>query len=215
MDRILGSSGDDTIGLKKFNAVTGVEIIDGGAGFNRIEGRYYSDTLDFSATTLVNIAEIDGGKNNDTIIGSEGDDVIIGGAGNDYLSGGKGSDNYVIRNGEGTDIISDNGVVGETDRISFMDASVTDLWFARDSSDLLIYSLGQGNILRVDEWYNEVGSVVEEIHAEGQVLYQDQLESLVTAMATFGTPSGGEITLMESERQEVNNAIAASWQTTA
>ncbi len=213
IDRILGSAGDDAIGLREFNQVTGVEIIDGGAGFNRIEGTIYGDTLDFSSTTLLNIAEIDGGNKDDTIIGSQGNDVIIGGANNDYLSGGLGSDNYVIWNGEGTDTIFDNGVAGETDRISFMEANVNDLWFSRDNSDLLIYNLGQGNTLRVDEWYNQVGSVIEEIHAEGQVLYQDQLESLVTAMATFGTPSGGDMTLTESEQQEVNNAIAASWQT--
>ena len=55
-------------------------------------GTAAGNVLDFSATTLVNIARIDGGDGNDQITGTTGNDVIVGGAGNDTLRGGGGVD---------------------------------------------------------------------------------------------------------------------------
>ncbi len=97
IDRILGSGLDDTIGIRgPFNTASSIEQIDGGAGVNVVRGTTGSDTLDFSATTLLNIARIEGGNGNDNVTGSLGDDTIVGGSGNDVLRGGDGVDTFVV-----------------------------------------------------------------------------------------------------------------------
>ena len=91
-DRILGGAGDDTIRLTTLTAAHSLERIEGGAGLNIVMGTAAGNVLDFSTTTLVNIARIDGGDGNDQITGTTGNDVIVGGAGNDTLRGGGGVD---------------------------------------------------------------------------------------------------------------------------
>jgi hypothetical protein len=91
-DRILGGAGDDTIRLSTLTAAHSLERIEGGAGLNIVMGTAAGNVLDFSATTLVNIARIDGGDGNDQITGTAGNDTIAGGAGNDTLRGGGGVD---------------------------------------------------------------------------------------------------------------------------
>ena len=100
-DLIQGSDGDDVIRMNIFTGESTVEKIDGGAGSNLVAGTQYNDTLNFSGTSLVNIANIDGGAGNDAITGSAGNDLIIGGAGSDVLAGGVGDDVFQI-NGSDT-----------------------------------------------------------------------------------------------------------------
>ena len=71
-------------------------------------GTSSSNTFDFSATALLNIASIDAGAGNDNVTGSQESDVIIGGLGNDTLSGGGGDDNYLFALGDGRDAIHNN-----------------------------------------------------------------------------------------------------------
>jgi VCBS repeat-containing protein len=99
-DLIQGGAGDDTLRVNNFSGIYSVEKIDGGAGNNILAGTTYNDTIDLSATELVNIAAIDGGAGNDTITGSAGNDTIIGGTGSDLLAGGTGDDTFLI---DGTD----------------------------------------------------------------------------------------------------------------
>jgi len=101
-DRIRGSAGADHIRLA---SLASIEEIDGGAGHNTIGGSTGSDLLDFSATTLLAVSLIDGGRGNDTIIGSSADDTIEGGADNDSLSGGAGNDTFLVTGSkQGADI---------------------------------------------------------------------------------------------------------------
>ncbi len=115
IDRILGGSGDDVIGLRTFTGVNSVEEIDGGSGTNTILGHTNANVLDFSGTTLTNIASIDGGAGSDTITGTGQADTIIGNTGNDVLFGADGDDRFLFSgSGNGHDTISGgNG----TDRI--------------------------------------------------------------------------------------------------
>jgi Ca2+-binding RTX toxin-like protein len=92
-DRIRGGAGDDHIGIV---TLASIEEIDGGAGSNTIGGSSSSNLLDFSATALLGISLIDGGRGNDTIIGTALDDTIEGGADNDSLSGGDGNDSFLV-----------------------------------------------------------------------------------------------------------------------
>ncbi len=106
-DRIQGTVGDDAIGLMGFGAANSVELIDGDSGVNVIQGDGIANTLNFSATTLLNIARIEGLAGNDIITGSAGADVMVGGTGSDKLYGGGGDDIFVVEGGDqGVDTIA-------------------------------------------------------------------------------------------------------------
>ncbi|PID40938.1 MAG: hypothetical protein CR984_00630 [Proteobacteria bacterium] len=86
-------------------------VVDLGAGWARFEA--LGETV-----TLVSIENVDGTRNNDTIIGNDGDnvlhggqgdDLLVGGAGNDTLDGGSGNDQFF--GGIGLDTVVINAVV--------------------------------------------------------------------------------------------------------
>ncbi|MBI5108108.1 MAG: putative Ig domain-containing protein, partial [Rhodocyclales bacterium] len=99
-DILRGSSGDDTFRMYQFTGAATVERIEGNGGNDQIAGTGSSDTLDFSASELIGIAQIDGGAGNDAITGSAGADLIVGGTGSDNLNGGAGDDVFLLN---GTD----------------------------------------------------------------------------------------------------------------
>jgi len=92
-DTILGSAGDDVIGLAKFSGGNTVEVIDGNGRFNIIRGDANNNTLNFLATTLIDIDRIERAKGNDNITGStaadtlssDGTEAIVDLGGNDDL----------------------------------------------------------------------------------------------------------------------------------
>lgn len=95
-DQILGGDGDDVVRTSRFAGGYRVELIDGGAGRNRLEGTAGNDHLDLRGTELRSIEAIDGLAGDDLIRGSQGNDVIIGGAGNDRLYGEAGDDIFQV-----------------------------------------------------------------------------------------------------------------------
>jgi Ca2+-binding RTX toxin-like protein len=133
-NRFFGDAGSDTLqgGLNganigfagDFGAANSIEVISNG-GFSNVSvyGDDDSNLLDFSATTMVGIAEINGGDGNDTIIGSAGADNIVDDGGSDSLFGGGGAD--TLDGGGGNDTL--NGT-----------ASVTPRLFGGSGDDLLI-----------------------------------------------------------------------------
>src|SRR5690606_24959661 len=103
-DVILGSTADDVIGIYgRFGPEDSVEVIDGNGGDDVIRGRDSRDILDFSHTTLIGIAEIQGGGGSDFITGSDGDDTIVGGGGVDVMDGGAGDDTFLVEGDDGFD----------------------------------------------------------------------------------------------------------------
>jgi Ca2+-binding RTX toxin-like protein len=66
-----------------------------------LRGTASSDTMNFSASSFVGVAMIDGGAGNDAITGSVGNDIIVGGGGTDNLIGGDGDDTFLV---SGTDV---------------------------------------------------------------------------------------------------------------
>ncbi|MDT7530351.1 cadherin domain-containing protein [Sphingopyxis sp. SE2] len=98
-DWLLGGSGDDTLDA---GAEDGIKLggdgnyLDGGAGNDIIRGREGSDWLE-------------GGDGVDIITGGAGDDILSGGAGDgDDLKGGSGADQYLLRRGDGADIVEED-----------------------------------------------------------------------------------------------------------
>jgi Ca2+-binding RTX toxin-like protein len=102
-----GGSGEDSInavgdnvdiGVKSFDASSGIEIIDAGAvtGTARLLGDGSANVLDFSGVKIVGTVTIDGDGGNDTITGTGGNDVIRGACGDDTVKGGEGDDTFLV-----------------------------------------------------------------------------------------------------------------------
>ncbi len=89
IEHIWGGSGDDTlVGSDQAN------FIYGNPGNDIIKGKAGDDTLI-------------GDTGNDTIDGGAGDDMLFGWEEDDTLTGGAGADTFLIKKGEGTDVIKD------------------------------------------------------------------------------------------------------------
>jgi len=221
-DTILGSAADDVIGLKEFEAKDSVELIDGGQGYNVIQGSQKGDDLDFSKTVLTNIDLIDGGAGNDDITGSVGHDVISGGAGkdrlkglggNDVLNGGAGDDVYAISRGDGQDLIVNIGEGGSEDKISYTTGVNRDqLWFTQNGNDLVVNVIGTADQVTVTEWYASTNNQVAKIEtSDGFFLANTMVDNLVSAMAGMTPPPVGQTNLSAAEQTQLNSVIAANW----
>jgi Ca2+-binding RTX toxin-like protein len=154
--------GTDNIAIATWSASNNIETINAGVtptgplaivGFADASGA--NNSLDFSATTLVNVDFVDGGAGNDTIIGSTGDIDIFGGAGNDSLTGGGNKSN--IEGNDGNDTItgglSDNVLDGGAGNDSITGAGAgKNTLIGGDGNDILIggttentFDAGAGN----------------------------------------------------------------------
>ncbi|MFK4576642.1 cadherin-like domain-containing protein [Bradyrhizobium ottawaense] len=106
-DIMIGGLGDDTYIVTDANAQI-VEVAGGGVDTVRASTSYtlsnYVENL-----ILTGGAAINGTANSQAniIIGTSANNVITGGQGNDILTGGGGSDTFVIKLGDGSDIITD------------------------------------------------------------------------------------------------------------
>ena len=115
-DVLTGTDGSDII--KGFD---GRDTLKGGAGDDTLIGNNRRDNLV-------------GGAGNDSLVGGSGDDTLDGGLGNDTLTG-NGNDHFVLRAGDGADIITDY-IIG-SDRLLLADGlSADDLTFS--GSDILL-----------------------------------------------------------------------------
>ncbi|MDO8410086.1 MAG: calcium-binding protein, partial [Phenylobacterium sp.] len=122
-DRAIALTDGTIIGLK---SLTGVETVTANGHANvSVLGSAQGDSLDFGATTLVDIVKIDGGDGADTIIGASSADTLVGSGGDDSLVGGAGDDQFLysaaangfdaVNGGSGNDAIlavEDGAVIG-------------------------------------------------------------------------------------------------------
>ncbi len=142
-DLILGSEWNDVLVFSQFSTENSIERIDGASSDNYIDGTNGSDTLDFSATELLNISQITLFDGDDIVIGSSNSDRILGGNGADEISGGAGNDH--IEGGEGSDVIF-GGLGGD-----YLDGgSGDDVVYGGAGDDTLVASIGN-NILHGDD----------------------------------------------------------------
>ena len=130
---------------------------------------------------------MNGGGGNDTLSGGSGDDVLNGGVGNDSLYGGAGQDTYLFANGHGNDRVTDlAGKLEGKDIIEFSDLNLTDLWFSKSNSNLLITESGSQDSVEVMNWYSNADSQNKIIHThDGYEIDAAQVQQLVEAMSTF------------------------------
>ena len=97
-DLLVGDRGNDTLngGLGNDTLRGGADddLLQGNSGFDVLVGNNGNDTLL-------------GGNGNDKLRGDGGSDRLDGGVGNDNLLGGAGQDFFVLKPGEGNDVIAD------------------------------------------------------------------------------------------------------------
>ncbi|WP_220396303.1 calcium-binding protein [Arenimonas terrae] len=124
------ANGDSLVGSGNADWIIGY------AGNDRLDGRGNDDL-------------IDGGEGDDALLGDAGNDTLIGGVGNDSLDGGTGNDTYVIRTGDGIDLLTD---YQGADRIVFEDLNAADVLSVERHGDMLVLRLANGQQLNL-QWY--------------------------------------------------------------
>ena len=216
-DSILGSDGDDTIRLFRYQGEQTVEIIDGGKGSNTIAGSEHSDMIDLTTTTVLNINAIELGEGHDVFLGTPDNENIHGGRGNDTLNGRLGSDSYHFGRGDGQDVIRDYDASGEGTDVVLFGENITaeQLWFQQQGDDLVASIIDSEDQITFDDWYADDATRIEQfVTSDGYVLVESQVQQLVSAMAGFNPPASGEMSLNDSQSNEISTAIAASWHKT-
>lgn len=196
------------------------DTLQGAGGDDRLEGKGGSDTLlgEGGNDTLLGGGGADdlyGGTGADVLKGGGGHDHFYGGAGNDILTGGKGNDTYHFAPADGFDKINNgsNNFASETDVLSIEGGfHHDDLWFRKSSNHLDIYLLGSEDRVRVNNWYKADKFALDSVSAGSMQVDVSGIEALVSAMASFGAPQGGEVSLTTEEQVQIDSAIASSWQ---
>ncbi|WP_242675146.1 calcium-binding protein [Phytopseudomonas dryadis] len=155
-----------------------------------------------------------GSSDDDLIDAGAGNDTLRGNAGNDYLIGGDGSDIYQFAAGDGQDVINNlsNTPDSDTDVLSIEGIVRENLWLSRQGDSLVIDVTGSEDSITLQDWYADPAQQLDVIQAGSASLYASQVDNLVDAMAAFGAPAGGEISLQPNQREQLNAVIAANWQ---
>ncbi len=210
-------AGDVDIGLLSFDAASGIEVIDtrGVAGQTRLLGTWSDDVLDFSGTTLLGSRIVlDGSGGTDVIFGSAAADTIVGGTGADSLAGGTGDDLYHVGRGTGLDVVWDyDETQGNRDTVEFgAGVGIDQLWFERLDGFLEVRIIGSWDRVYVMDWDTGPASQIEQFRtADGRVLLNTQVDTLIAAMSAFEAPSGGTTTLSDAYREALMPVITAAW----
>jgi trimeric autotransporter adhesin len=155
-----------------------------------------------------------GGAGHDRLDGAAGADTLIGGLGHDELRGGLGSDTYHFGRGDGFDtIIEAPGAAPDHDVLQLGNGIRPDqIWLRRVGDGLELRLLGSGDRTLIDGWYTPGGGRVESIRtADGAVLLERQVQSLVDAMAAFAPPASGTGVLPVHQQVALMPVIAAGW----
>lgn len=196
------------------------DTLQGAGGDDSLDGKGGSDTLlgEGGNDTLIGGGGADqlyGGSGADILKGGGGHDRFYGGTGNDILTGGKGNDTYHFASGDGFDKINNgsNNFASETDVLSIDGGfSHDDLWFRKTNNHLDIYLLGSNDQVRVNNWYKANKFELDTVSAGAMEVDVAGIDALVSAMASFGAPQGGEVVLTSEEQSQVDAVIASSWQ---
>ncbi|KKJ76817.1 hypothetical protein WH95_11015, partial [Kiloniella litopenaei] len=147
----------------------------------------------------------------DLIYGYAGNDTLTGGTGNDTLVGGEGNDTYLIGVNDGSDHIVNTQIGDGDDTVRFTDGVKHDqLWFKQDGVDLVIDVVGGNSVVTLDDWYS---SPVDQIEtSDGYILTKNNVDQLVSAMATFDAPALDAQSLTPEVEQGITPTITSSWQ---
>jgi Ca2+-binding RTX toxin-like protein len=150
------------------------------------------------------------------IYGGAGDDVFYGSEGRDYLSGDAGNDTYVFGAGIGSDTVSNYDTEATSvDSARFEDVSMEDLWFSRSGNNLQITVVGTEDQVTISNWYSNSHYQLDQIEVVDSVLLNNQVDQLVSAMASYNVPSGVGSVILQDVRDELQPVLTETWQTVA
>ncbi len=159
---------------------------------------------------------ITGTSADEFISGYQGNDELSGGAGNDVIDGGSGNDRILFGLGDGQDIIVQNDTdtaAAYNDVLAFeSDVSYDDLWFSRSGDNLRINVAGTDDQVTIAGWYNSDSQKLDQFESDSLVLIDQQVEQLVSAMASYDVPSGAGNVIPQSVKDDLQPVLAASWQ---
>ncbi len=136
-DWLLGGEGNDLLdaGSAAAGSLGGDgNYLNGGDGDDTLQGREGSDWLE-------------GGEGVDTLSGSGGGDVLSGGGGEgDQLHGGAGDDSYLLRLGDGADVVDDidPGALFEAPEHAASIAAISGAWLLSAATDQYAIAAGLG-----------------------------------------------------------------------
>ena len=199
-DRLDGGAGDDSL-----SGGNGNDILLGGTGNDTLNGEEGDDRLE-------------GGAGNDTLSGGAGHDTLIGGAGNDRLFGGSNeSDTYVFAKGHGQDLIDDQSWNDQLDTLRFEGALSDSAVFARSGNSLVIKAYaGTDQVTLLDYFGGDNRRTYRFAFDDRTVEHFDynqyvaNANSLVQAMASFGSNNGSGLSGTGTMSNPVNPLLAAS-----
>ena len=203
-DLILGYSATDSVTIKDWflGPVSPIQTVQ------------FADGTSASLSTLLNAmssvsTQVSGGH----AWGVGANEVLTADGGNDTLQGGLGNDTFVIGANALTDVVQVAQSPGtNTSTVDFTSANSNQLWFQKNGNDLDISVIGTSTVVDIAGWYTGASSGVQEIKAaDGKVLLESQVASLVNAMASLSPPGAGVTTLPTTYQTQLNPVIAAAW----
>ena len=195
------------------------ETLNGEGGHDRIYGHGGADTLNGeggndSLSGNNGDDTLNGGAGNDHLYGNNSDDTLNGGLGNDWLEGGSGADTYLFGKGSGSDTINNYSASStESDRVSLgAGISADQVWLERVGNNLRLTLYETGDKLTVQNWYSGATYRVRGFDlGNGKALLENQVDNLVSAMASFSPPAAGQTSLPANYQTTLDSVIAANW----
>ncbi|MGJ8531684.1 MAG: LysM peptidoglycan-binding domain-containing protein [Alphaproteobacteria bacterium] len=237
-----GGSGMDTIHHSGSHAISmtmanfGIEHLNSGSGNDDVAASNDDNIVNLGAghdwlyawngNDIVNGGDgndhIYGHSGNDTLNGDAGDDFIEGGSGNDNLHASLGADTYRFDVGFGQDTYHSDNTAGGSDQDSFTfigGLTKDDLWFTRSGESLFLQVLSSSDEIEFTGWFSSDPNTstpvvpIDEFLADGETLDYQDVNSLVSAMASFTADDGngnGGVT-STTLPQSVQLAVDAAW----
>ncbi len=129
-DMLYGGNGQDVV-----YGGEGNDLVYGGNGTDQLGGGDGDD-------------RVYGGEGNDRLYGADGNDQLTGGYGDDIMTGGAGDDVFVLKEGAGSDQITDYSVAEDT--VKFEGFTFTDLTITQNGDDTEI-AYGNGNVVTLED----------------------------------------------------------------
>ena len=163
-DTLVGGTGDDVYVV---NSAADVVVEQALEGTDTVRSSAsYALSAHVENLTLTGFADIKG-------TGNSAANVLQGNHGNNVLAGGEGGDSYVFTGDWGQDTVRENDATsGTVDTVQFgADVRAQDVKVLRQNQDLLLtYGNGNGNVVRLENWYVSDAHKVEQVaFADGQV----------------------------------------------
>ena len=218
-DRLDGGDGNDTLsgggGDDRLDGGDGNDALSGDSGNDILLGGTGNDTLDGGDGD----DRLDGGEGDDTLVGGGGHNTLIGGAGNDSLYGGSWvSDTYIFAKGHGRDTVSDYAEsAAQTDTLRFEGASSADVAFSRSGNNLVVKAYGGEDQVTINNYFDSYYARHIKFAFDDRTVehfdynqYVANANSLVQAMASFGSNNGSGLNSTGTISNPVNPLLAAS-----